>query len=201
MTKIKICGIKDLASVPTLNQCLPEYIGFVFAKSSREINVDQAVKLRQKLDRRIKTVAVLTKNNFPLLESLVEKKTIQAVQTHFEISVKQIKLFQQLKLEVFQVIRPGYAGLAAAKYWMYDAVQPGSGKLADWRVVNRRVHPVILAGGLNPENVVQAIRQVQPQVVDVSSGVETNGIKDQMKIRKFIRSVRDADKENNLIRK
>jgi phosphoribosylanthranilate isomerase len=197
MTKIKICGIKDSGVVPILNQYLPEYVGFVFAPSAREVNVDQAIKLRQKLDRRIKTVAVLAEENSSLLESLVEKKVIQAVQTHFKISAKQIKLFQQLELEVFQVIRPGYAGLAAAKYWMYDAPQPGSGKLADWRVINSRSHSVILAGGLNPENVVQAIRQVQPQVVDVSSGVETNGSKDQMKIRKFIRSVRDADKEKN----
>ncbi|MFT8458139.1 MAG: phosphoribosylanthranilate isomerase [Liquorilactobacillus ghanensis] len=195
MTKIKICGIKDQPVIPTLNQYLPDYVGFVFAKSPRQIKLPQAAALRRQLKPEIKTVAVVTAYDLSLITALVKQQVIQAVQLHCSINAQQLKQLQQLGLQVFQVVKPTWPRLAAADYWMYDAVQPGSGKLADWQQIDHQQHPLILAGGLNPANVAQAIKQVQPQIVDVSSGVETNGNKDRNKIIDFIRSVRNADQK------
>jgi phosphoribosylanthranilate isomerase len=196
MTKIKICGIKSQIVVPVLNRLLPDYVGFVFAKSSRQVTFEQAAKLKSSLDPRIQTVAVVTEFMPDLFEKLAKKQIVENVQLHLPLTAQQLYWLQQLGLNVFQVIKPDWRRLFQAQYWMFDAKQPGSGKLADWNEIDTQQHPFILAGGLNPQNVAAAIQKLHPTVVDVSSGVETNGRKDPLKIKEFIRSVRNADKSN-----
>ena len=196
MTKIKICGIKNQTVIPVLNQLLPDYVGFVFAKSSRQVTLEQAAELKGSLDSRIQTVAVVTEFMTNLFEKLAKKRIVENVQLHLPLTAQQLYWLQQLGFNVFQVVKPNQRRFLQAQYWMFDAQQPGSGKLADWNEIDARQHPFILAGGLAPQNVAAAIRKLHPTVVDVSSGVETNGQKDPQKIKEFIRSVRNADKSN-----
>ncbi|WP_281164408.1 phosphoribosylanthranilate isomerase [Liquorilactobacillus sicerae] len=196
MTKIKICGIKDIATTVVLNALQPEYVGLVLAKSSRQVDFLQAVRLRHSLNTRIQTVAVLTTFEPALIRSLAESQVIQAVQLHLALTADQLTWLHRLGLKVFQVIQPQWSRHSAAEYWLFDAPQPGSGRLADWQKINNQGHPFILAGGLNPKNVATAITMVNPDMVDVSSGVETNGEKDVKKISEFIRRVRNANKTN-----
>lgn len=196
MTKIKICGIKDPATTAVLNALQPEYVGLVLAKSSRQVDFSQAVRLRHLLNTKIQTVAVLTTFEPALIRSLAESQIIQAVQLHLALTTDQLTWLHRLGLKVFQVIQPQWPRHFAAEYWLFDAPQPGSGRLADWQQINNQGHPLILAGGLNPKNIVAAIATVNPDMVDVSSGVETDGKKDAQKISEFIRRVRNANKTN-----
>jgi phosphoribosylanthranilate isomerase len=175
-TKVKICGLfrpEDIEIVNALED-KPDYIGFVFAESKRKVTPQQALKLRTggqgrpPLHPDIIPVGVFVNESPEFMQSLVKEGVIDVIQT------------------------PTHVG----EYLIFDSPNPGSGKTFDWNTIPETGKPFFLAGGLNPENVAEAIKKTSPFAVDVSSGVETNGIKDAAKIKEFIRRARSVKHGN-----
>jgi len=142
----------------------PDYIGFVFAESKRRVSPQQAAELRKKLHSDIIPVGVFVNESVENMQALVQSGVITLIQT------------------------PTHVG----EYLIFDSPNPGSGQMFDWSTINTN-QPFFLAGGLNLENVAEAIRKTSPFAVDVSSGVETNGVKDAAKIKEFIRRARNGN--------
>lgn len=198
--KIKICGLTSATEAEYLNRNHVDFAGMVlfFPKSKRNIGLEQAKLIMEALDYQIKTVAVVVA---PTIEQVLEiqEAGFDYVQIHSEIPenlfeqihIPVLKAFNVSDLERFEEYhkQDGIAG------YVFDAAGYGSGKTFDWSLIKdipRDEKLFLLAGGLNPENVTEAIRYVHPDGVDVSSGVENdNGKgKDGEKIDKFVQKAR-----------
>lgn len=196
--KIKICGIVSENDVEILNECQPDYAGFVlfYPKSKRNLSVEQAGRLMEKLDKSILCVAVVVS---PKLEELrqIEQAGFDRIQVHGELTEE---FLSETQLPVFRACNVADRIEEAAVHekieaYVLDAKIPGSGETFDWKLIrdfDSHGKLFMLAGGLNPENVQEGIRRVKPDIVDVSSGVENvNGIgKSPDKVRAFINAVR-----------
>lgn len=181
MTQIKICGLMREQDADVINEVKPDFAGFVFAPSRRQISLETALRFRQIIDDTIPTVGVFV--NAPLDEMLTVFRSgaIQYVQLHGNEPEDTVQALKDAGAKVFQVYKPDEPITpTAADYTMLDS-GAGSGIPLDWKRVPQASHPFILAGGLTPENVAEAITTVRPDVVDVSSGVETNKQKDPEK--------------------
>ena len=192
MVKIKICGLTTSQDVVAVNQLQPELVGFVFADSFRQVTVEQARKLRLQLDQRILSVGVYVQPDLSQIKILAAEKIISMVQIHGPQRQNEVALIQSLGLQVIQVIQPGMRLETKPDFVMFDSLTPGSGHTVGWTAVPQPPQPFFLAGGLTADNVSQAIATVQPDFVDVSSGVETNRRKDYDKIKQFIVEVRNG---------
>lgn len=194
--KIKICGLTSPTEAEYLNRNYVDFAGMVlfFSKSKRNINLEQAKLIMEALDYNIKTVAVVVA---PTIEQVMEiqETGFDYVQIHSDIpedlfekiNIPVLKAFNVSDLEQFDEYhkQDGIAG------YVLDAAGFGSGKTFDWSLVKdipRDDKLFLLAGGLNADNVAEAIKYVQPDGVDVSSGVENdNGKgKDGEKVDKFV---------------
>ncbi len=210
MTKIKICGLSRKEDICTVNACMPDYIGFVFAKSTRQVSIVQAAKLRDQLDRRILSVGVFVNSDLSFIASCAHHASLDVLQLHGDEDEAFIKNLKDHipHIEVWKAIRPVnetqlLAGATLADKLLIDADSPGSyggsGKLANWSLAKRAVSmiekPIILAGGLHIHNVQSAICTAVPYGIDVSSGVETGGKKDPAKIKEFIDAIRRKENE------
>lgn len=204
MVKIKICGITCEKDVEYLNIYKPDYAGFVmfFEKSKRNIDQNTARRLLSLLDKSIKTVAVVVSPNTEQIR-VIESLGFDAVQIHGELSDSVINEVRIPILRAFNVTDINnfekYSNCSKIIGYVFDSLAPGSGKSFDWSLL--KAIPFdgklrILAGGLTPENVGKAVRLVQPDGVDVSSGVENEtGIgKSGEKIKAFTDSVRTEKK-------
>lgn len=197
--KIKICGLTSPTEAEYLNRNYVDFAGMVlfFSKSKRNINLEQAKLIMEALDYNIKTVAVVVA---PTIEQVMEiqETGFDYVQIHSDIpedlfekiNIPVLKAFNVSDLEQFDEYhkQDGIAG------YVFDAAGYGSGKTFDWSLVKdipRDDKLFLLAGGLNADNVAEAIKYVQPDGVDVSSGVENdNGKgKDGEKVDKFVQEV------------
>ena len=200
MVKIKICGIMRTEDCDCLNECLPDCAGFIFApKSRRYITPETAAGFRDKLDKRIKTVGVFLNEDIETVCRIADSGIINAVQLHGAESddyVKQVK--NRTGLPVFKAFTVREAAdiddamQSKADYLLLDN-GCGTGESFDWDYLEDVDRLYYLAGGLDPDNVGEAVRRYVPYGVDVSSGVETDGQKDPDKIRGFIQAVRSAD--------
>jgi len=197
VTKVKICGLSTVEAVQTVNQIQADLAGFVFAPSKRQVNFDQAQQLRQVLEPSIAAVGVFVTPDLALISRLAQTATIQIVQLHGPQDQAVTDRIHQLGLRVTQVLHPGDTLTTTPDYVMFDGVHPGSGQRIAWQDITQMHQPTFLAGGLTPANVETAIERVHPDFVDVSSGVETNGIKDPTKIIEFTRRAHHAGNENN----
>jgi phosphoribosylanthranilate isomerase len=189
---IKICGLKYAASVDAAVEAGADAVGFVFAKSVRQVTVRHATFIAANVPEHILRVAVM---KHPSVEEWEE------VQTIFCPDILQTDAEDFRYLEVpdditkWPVIRegkvPGNGDLPGT--FVYEGVESGQGATVDWSIAGKLAERarLILAGGLGPENVAAAIRQVGPFGVDVSSAVESApGAKDPDMIRAFIEAVR-----------
>jgi phosphoribosylanthranilate isomerase len=159
--KVKICGLFRHEDIEIVNEHKPDYIGFVFANSRRQVTPQQALQLRKFLCPQIIPVGVFVDTQFAE---------------------------QYRRNGVFDIIQtPSHVG----EYLMFDGPNPGSGKTFDWDTIPQTNEDFFLAGGLTPENVASAIARTRPFAVDVSSGVETNGYKDAVKIARFIKQAKN----------
>lgn len=203
MTKVKICGIKHLEHALQAADAGADMIGFVFAKSKRQITMELAKFISEKLPSHIEKVGVFVNASIEELEHTAKYVGLDYVQLHGDetynfcrqLSIPYIKAFKvnnELDLNVTQIYNN-------AKYILLDSgtgpYYGGNGTTFNWKIVEG--HPIdrtrlILAGGLNENNVKEAIKIVQPAIVDVSSGVETNGEKDVNKIKSFIKAVKEC---------
>lgn len=218
MTKIKICGITQSTEIDYLNKYLPDYAGFVFAKSKRRVTADSAAILSAYLTQEIKKVGVFVDMDSSNAALIAAQVGLDVLQLHGSEDDKYIKTLRPLlkpKTEIWKAVRvsPGQmfthtiasdnepaAGLicsTTADRILLDSYVPdcngGSGKTFDWTLASQfgSTLPIVLAGGLNPDNVRESIDLVHPFAVDVSSGVEGEGIKDERKLREFIEAVRN----------
>lgn len=198
MTKIKICGLTREEDIAFANICRPDYIGFVFAeKSKRYVSVQQAARLSRLLDTEIIPVGVFVNAPVELVVTLLQNKVIRMAQLHGQEDSAYLKELRrrtdQPLLQAFSIA--GYQDAEAAErsladYILLDQEVGGSGKPFDWKYGKAVQRPIFLAGGLNPDNVTDAVSALHPFAVDVSSGVETGKNKDIEKMKAFVRAVR-----------
>lgn len=201
MTKIKICGLKSLEDVAIINEVMPEYVGFVFAKSKRKVSKEQAIQMRANLEPKIQVVGVFVNEPIEHIIELCSEGVIDCVQLHGEEALDYVlELKAKIEQPIIYARRLVQQGVVQFEQWPVDFllfdtyvkdVYGGSGKLIDYECVPKVRKPIFLAGGLTAETVGAAITSVSPYCVDVSSGVETNGTKDRDKIFKFVEQVRN----------
>jgi phosphoribosylanthranilate isomerase len=201
MTVIKICGIRRYEDIDILNQLRPDYAGFVFAKSPKEISDDLALSLRERILPSIKTVGVFVNEDLKRIVKLCQSQTIDMVQLHGDEDENYIKTLRTLlPNQIIKAIRVKSKETIKeaidykSDYLLLDSHSDnkygGSGRVFDWSLIDKLEQPFFLAGGLDCDNVLEAIRSCKPYGVDVSSGVETDGYKDPDKIREFIRKIK-----------
>ena len=204
MTKVKICGLMELEHVNTAVESGADAIGFVFAKSLRQVTVDQARELATAVPSDVLKIGVFVNEALEEVERIAREVPLDVVQLHGDedpdyvsrLSIPTIKALSiKTKADVQQ------ASQYEVDYFLFDApgvnYRGGSGHSFDWSLLakaNISHDKVILAGGLTEHNINEAIHIVQPFMVDVSSGVETEQRKDAEKIRTFIRAVRDEER-------
>lgn len=200
MTKVKICGLKEVQHVQAAVQAGADAIGFVFAPSKRQVTIEQAQQLAKHVPDGIKKIGVFVNPTPEELRSAVLTVPLDYVQYHGEESPEYI-------------IQQGYPSIKALSvrcaedvqaatnydvdYYLFDApgtdYKGGSGHTFDWTLLEAAgipQHKLILAGGLKLDNIQEALSLVSPFMVDVSSGVETEGSKDTAKITAFLQAVK-----------
>ncbi len=198
MIKIKICGLTRREDIEAVNNYLPDYIGFVFAKSKRQVSFKQAKELKKLLNPKIETVGVFVNESIETLMALGMEKVIDIIQLHGDEDEAYIKAVKRkVKLPVIKAIRIkdkiesiqscGADFLLFDKY--LEGMYGGGGESFDWSIINNIPVPYFLAGGIHLGNIEEALRKAS-YAIDVSSGVETNGMKDENKICEMIETVR-----------
>lgn len=202
MTKIKMCGLRRMEDIGAVNGLGPEYIGFVFFPGSkRYVTPETAKELRAGLAPGIKAVGVFVDEEPETVARLLEDGIIDIAQLHGHEDEDYLERLRKLTdkplIRAFRIRSAEDARQAqasSADEILLDA-GAGDGKTFDWNWLAEVKRPYFLAGGLNPENVGQAVRELHPYAVDVSSGIETDGVKDIIKMRAFTRAVREAEGE------
>lgn len=204
--KIKVCGLFRTQDAEYINNLLPDFAGFVFyPKSHRFTDDDTAFKLRQMINPIVKTVGVFVDDDMEHIELLYKKGVIDIIQLHGHENEDYInKLRQRLpNAEIWQafVIRDEQ-DLIKAKNSSADRVLLdngyGTGKCFDWSLIKDFNREFILAGGITPENITDAAENFSPYAIDVSSGVETEKIKDKEKIKAVITAIKGFRSEKNV---
>ena len=231
--KVKFCGISQEDTVPVLLDTQPDYVGFVFAPSKRQVTVDQAKILVEELHKQyaktygvveapmnaetaqdskefvqenpnfenIKTVGVFVNETVENLLKIAEEVKLDVIQLHGDEDESFIQtLKEQSNVEVWKAVQVRSA--ADAEKWidssadmlLFDAYHKdergGTGEVFDWSSLDEFERPFMLAGGMDSTNVARAIRTVRPYGIDISSGIETEGVKDDEKIKAFTHIVR-----------
>ena len=202
MTKIKLCGLSRVDDIFVANRLRPDYIGFVFfEKSKRNVTPEQAAALKAKLEDGIKAVGVFVSSPIDFVASLLEQDIIDAAQLHGKEDEAYIaELRKRTDKPIFQafVVKSEEdvqrANASTADMVLLDS-GIGSGNCFDWQLLSAVKRPFFLAGGLNPENIEEALTVVDPYGVDVSSGIETGNFKDEKKMETFVEKVRDNRRE------
>lgn len=200
-TMIKVCGLTEVREAEYLNRLKIDFAGFVlfFPKSKRNISIEKAEEIMKHLDKNIKKTAVVVS---PAKEQIIDicNSGFDYIQIHGKIEEEVLKMAQIPVLKAFNVDDMDefkmYSSNEKIAGYVFDAAQPGSGKSFDWDIlsqIERDGKLFILAGGLNPDNVRKAVAAVNPDMVDVSSGVENgDGFgKDILKIEKFVKQIRN----------
>lgn len=211
--KVKICGLRREEDICCVNAYLPDYIGFVFyPKSKRYVTEEQAQKLKEKLDPRIRAVGVFVNADPDEVIALLQKNIIDIAQLHGQESEEQLrKIREQTGKPVIRAVKVTEetnlheAYQTDADYILLDNGM-GSGKPFPWDVILKQLaqeelqekicrKPFFLAGGISPENMERAAEAFRPYALDLSSSVETDGVKDPEKIRKLMETIRKRGTE------
>ena len=191
MVKVKFCGLKRPCDIAWANELHPDYAGFVFAGTKRRVSDETAAALRRELDPSIPAVGVFV-DALPPMASRVKKGVIQLIQLHGQ---EEDALVQQLQTELGVPVIKAFsianqddikrALESRADYILLDQGKGGTGKAFDWSLLKEIDRPYFLAGGLTPQNAAQAAK-LRPYALDVSSGIETDGVKDRDKMTLFM---------------
>lgn len=197
MTKIKICGLMRQQDIDAVNEAGPDYIGFVFAESRRQVTPQQAELLKRRLDPKIQAAGVFVNAPIEEVVEICRQGIIDLIQLHGSETtdyIRQLKTRTDKPVIKAVSMQKGLSGQQLMEipsdYLLLDQGKGGTGKTFDWKLIPEIKRPFFLAGGLGPDNLAEAIRQVQPFAVDLSSGVETDGKKDREKILQAVRSVK-----------
>ena len=215
--KVKMCGISKVETIPAVVEAKPDYMGLVFAPSKRQVTVDQAKTLVEELHKQytkrynngaeqsnndeIKTVGVFVNETLDNLVSIATEANLDVVQLHGDEDEAFIQSLKgRTNVEIWKAVQIRSA--ADAEAWidsradmlLFDAYHKdergGTGEVFDWSCLDVFERPFMLAGGIDSTNVARAIRTVRPYGIDISSGIETDGVKDDEKIKAFTNIVR-----------
>lgn len=207
-TWIKICGITRSQDASAAAELGADAIGLVFfAKSPRAVTVQDVAEIVQDLPRSLEVVALFVNPDKGLVQEVVDTGHIDLLQFHGSESAAFCEQFSRPYMKAIAVkdesqLASEIESYSSAKYILLDSYDPGlpggTGKTFDWEkveaVAESQKSRLVLAGGLTPDNVQTAIKEVRPFGVDVSSGVEARkGIKDFGKIKSFIEGVKVSD--------
>ena len=208
--KVKMCGISKVETIPAVVEAKPDYMGLVFAPSKRQVTVDQAKILIEELHKQcinhydtkvVKTVGVFVNETLDNLVRIADTANLDAVQLHGDEDETFIQsLKERTNVEVWKAIQIRTAADtekwidSSADMLLFDAYHKdergGTGEVFDWSSLDAFERPFMLAGGIDSTNVARAIRTVRPYGIDISSGIETNGVKDDKKITAFTKIVK-----------
>ena len=209
MVKIKICGLRRLEDIEIVNKYKPDYIGFVFAESPRKVSFEEARELSGLLSEDIVPVGVFVNEHMKLIVDLFKEGIIEIAQLHGDEDEKYIKDLKDKSIEETGKEIPVINAIeikdntdfndtvlewrdSLSDYFILDSGK-GSGKTFDWSLIDKNSeffkNSIFLAGGLNSENLTSAIEEFNPFAVDLSSSVETDGFKDEEKIKEIIEIV------------
>ena len=204
MTKVKICGLMESQHVKTAVDAGVDAIGFVFAPSRRQVTIAKAQELAKNIPPGVLKIGVFVDASQDDIEQTFREVPLDFVQFHGDESSDFIEKVGLPSIKVLSVYSDEDAKRFAhyeTDYFLFDTpgtdFKGGSGKTFDWQLMKDagvQSDKVILAGGLNADNVAQAIRTVHPYMVDVSSGVEVMRRKDDKLIRAFIKAVKDEER-------
>lgn len=197
MIKVKFCGLSRICDIEGANALMPEYIGFVFAPQSRRcILPEKALELKSLLSPGIKAVGVFVNQQPEFAAELLNSDIIDIAQLHGNEEDNYIEQLRRLTHKpIIQAFRiTGAEEVITAQNSIADCILldagAGTGTSFDWKLVQNIKRPYFLAGGLNAQNARAALSILKPYALDVSSGIETNGLKDTRKMVEFIRAVR-----------
>ena len=208
--KVKMCGISKVETIPAIVDAKPDYMGLVFAPSKRQVTVEQAKILIEELHKQcinhydikvVKTVGVFVNETLDNLVRIADTANLDAVQLHGDEDEAFIQsLKERTNVEVWKAIQIRTAADtekwidSSAEMLLFDAYHKdergGTGEVFDWSSLDTFERPFMLAGGIDSTNVARAIRTVRPYGIDISSGIETNGMKDDKKITAFTKIVK-----------
>ena len=215
--KVKMCGISKVETIPAVVEAKPDYMGLVFAPSKRQVTVDQAKTLVEELHKQytkrynngaeqsnndeIKTVGVFVNETLDNLVSIATEANLDVVQLHGDEDEAFIQsLKERTNVEIWKAVQIRSAADvekwidSSADILLFDAYHKdergGTGEVFDWSSLDAFERPFMLAGGIDSTNVARAIRTVRSYGIDISSGIETNGVKDDEKITAFTKIVK-----------
>lgn len=198
--KIKICGLKRVEEIRCLNRLRPDFCGFVFAPESRRyLEKPQALELKKILSPAIPAVGIFVNAKPEAAAAYVREGIIDAIQLHGQEDEAYLSCLRRFTdapvIQAFSVNTEADLRLAeksSADLVLLDSGAGGTGKRFDWNLLENFSRPFLLAGGLNAGNVREAMKICRPWGLDISSGVETNGVKDPLKIETCIRRIRNV---------
>lgn len=198
--KLKFCGLTREADICAANETRPDYIGFVFAESRRRVTDEQAARLRVQLAPGIQAVGVFVNDDPTHIAELANHGVIDLIQLHGGESAAYIRRLRTMTATpVIYAVRVGtHEDIERVKpysveYFLLDTCTKdaygGSEKIFDWSLIGEVEKPYFLAGGLNESNIPRAV-QTGAYALDLSSGIETDGVKDAAKMRRVAALIR-----------
>ena len=200
--KVKICGIRRAEDIEIVNKYLPDFIGFIFVPASkRYVEPKIVTKLKKNLDPRIKTVGVFVNESIEKIREIKKVCSLDVIQLHGEETPqfceelggriwKAIRVKDEDCVEILDTYAE-YTELLLLDTYV-DGTHGGTGQAFDWDLIEffSADYNIGLAGGITRENVLKAKKKVEPELIDVASGSETNGLKDEEKIKDIIQIIR-----------
>ncbi|WP_026671198.1 phosphoribosylanthranilate isomerase [Butyrivibrio sp. AD3002] len=206
MIKTKFCGLTRPEDIQIVNRLKPDYIGFVFfKKSKRNVEPEEAKKLKEKLDSNIKAVGVFVDEKPEFIAGLANENIIDTIQLHGNEDEKYIgqlkeltaaKIIKAFQIKNYNCTKNGTEDFleevqtSSADMVLIDSGQ-GTGTAFNWEILKKITRPYFLAGGINTENIEEAVTDIKPYAIDVSSGIETDGVKDEEKMSFIISIIRN----------
>jgi|SRR5665648_142927 len=197
--KIKICGLFRDVDIDYVNEALPDYIGFVFAKSSRQVSTEWAAAMRPRLRSEITPIGIFVNESLANVAQLLNENIVEMAQLHGAENEHYIQELKALTNKpIIKAVRVSFqedieaAQDTFADFLLLDNGPGGTGESFDWSLVGKGKNPFFLAGGLKLDNIEQAIAATNPYAVDLSSGVETDGLKDRAKIIEIVRRMHNG---------
>jgi phosphoribosylanthranilate isomerase len=205
--KVKICGIRRAEDIEIVNKYLPDFIGFIFVPASkRYVEPKIVAELKKNLDPRIKTVGVFVNESIEKIREIKKVCSLDVIQLHGEETPqfceelggriwKAIRVKDEDCVEILDTYAE-YTELLLLDTYV-DGTHGGTGQAFDWDLIEffSADYNIGLAGGITRENVLKAKKKVEPELIDVASGSETNGIKDEEKIMDIIQIIRGKKHE------
>lgn len=200
MTYVKICGLQEAMHVQAAVENGADFIGFVFAPSKRKISMEKAKQLAAHIPPTVQKVGVFVNESLATIRQIYETVGLDYVQYHGDETNEFIQSVGYPSIKAFSITNDTDFETIAnyqVDYYLFDApgvdYRGGAGHTFDWSLLekaNLQIDRIFLAGGLSSDNVKEAVTRVHPYAVDVSSGVETDGRKDNQKIQAFIQQVK-----------